>query len=62
MTRLESAILANEAVAKEIQVTNRIEHLVLNELVIVSEATIVKNLVVVDDNRVIHATAACQAL
>ena len=62
MTRLESAILANEAVAKEIQVTNRIEHLVLNELVIVSEASIVKDLVIINDNRVIHATATCKAI
>ena len=58
MARLESAVLTNEAVAEEVQVTNRIEHLVFNELVIVSEAAIVKDLVVINNNRIIHTAAA----
>ena len=41
---------------------NRIEHLVFNELIVIPEAAIVKDLVVINDDRIIHTAAARKAL
>ena len=45
---------------RQIQIPHGIQHLVFHKLVVVAQATIIEDAIVVNDDRVIHAAAAGQ--
>src|SRR5690606_36518498 len=45
---------------QQIDIAERIEHLVLGELVFVAQATIVQDAIVINDNGVVETAALCQ--
>src|SRR6185295_13853823 len=57
VTGLVAAELADEAVAEKIEVTDRIEDLVLHELVLVAQAVFVEHAEVVEHDRVVEVAA-----
>src|SRR5678815_2846636 len=52
----------NQAVTEQIQVADRVEDLVLDELVLVTQAVFVEHAVIVEDDRVVHRTAQREIL
>src|SRR5690606_187027 len=54
MSGFETAEFADQAGAQQIQVANRIEDLVLDELVFITQAIFVEYMIFVDHDRVLH--------
>ena len=62
MARLVAAELADQAVAEQVQVADRVEDLVLHELVFVAQAVLVQDPVIVEHDRVVEVAAERQVL
>src|SRR5687768_17970871 len=57
VARLVAVERADEAVPEQVQVADRIEDLVLDELVLVAQAVLVEDPIVVEHDRVVHRAA-----
>ena len=62
MTGFVGAEFTDQAVAQQVQVAHRIQYFVAYEFILVTQAFPVEYPVLVDDDRVVHAAAARQAL
>src|SRR6185312_15816914 len=60
MARLVRVVGANQAVAKQVQVANRVEDLVLDELILVAQAVLVQHPVIVQHHGIVHRAAQGQ--
>ena len=54
MARLEALELADQAVAQQVEIADGVEDLVLDEFVLVTQAVLVEDTVVVQHDRVVH--------
>src|SRR5512138_1208166 len=57
MTGLERRVLSDHRMTEQIQVADRVQHLVLDELVVVAQALAVQHARVVEHDRVLQAAA-----
>src|SRR5690554_8053232 len=62
MTGLEAAELAYQALAQQVEVTDGIEDLVLDEFVLVAQAVFVKYAILVHHNGIVHTATQSQGL
>src|SRR5690606_34532000 len=62
MSRLEAAELTHQALAQQIKITDGIENLVLDELVLVPQAVFVEYTILIHHDGVIHAATQRQIL
>lgn len=62
VARLEAFELAYQAIAKQVEVTDCIEDLVLHEFVFIAKAVFVQYTIRVDHNGVFNAAAECEVV
>jgi hypothetical protein len=58
---LEGAVLADQRMAEQVEIADRVEHLVADELVVEAQALAVEDLGLVEDDRRLQAAAQAQA-
>ena len=58
MARLDAFVFCEELMPRQIQITHGIQYLVFHKLVVVAQATIIEDAIVINDDRVIHTAAA----
>src|SRR6476661_6247021 len=54
---LERSVLADQRAAEQVEITNRVQHLVLDELVVVTKAFGVEHARLVEDDRILQTAA-----